>query len=173
MGPSQTSWRGFGVKSLTSCPRTTEGQESQNCTLGEGATPLPSVLTPACVPHGTLARPGHTPPVCTQGGPGTETCGHSNLNCRLRCQPDRSPEKGWRQLGTKVPSGQEVYSIGGGSPPSPGPTGIDTFGSSFFPHSLGPERVEEGLGQMWEGTAPTLSRGAERGEGQGLGCESH
>lgn len=89
--------------------------------------------------------------MCTQGGPGTGLVATaiSTAGSGVSLTAPRKAGGSWG-LGPFGAGGLQRW---GWVSSSPGPTGIDTFGSSFFPHSLGPESGG-GLGQMWEGLRP-------------------
>ena len=150
-------------QSLTSCPRTTEGQSPGH--LGEGATPLPRFL-PTPVSHmgpwqpGSLAPP---PPRVYSGRTRNRTCGHSNLNCRLRCQPDRSPgEETGGSWGLRSLQGRRSTALGVGLLPLQVLQELMPLAPASFPTAWG-QRVEGRAGADMEGTVPTLSGGTERG----------
>lgn len=151
-------------QSLTSCPRTTEGQSPGH--LGEGATPLPTFSPSLCPPSsaptwdpGGLAPP---PPRVYSGRTRNRTCGHSNLNCRLRCQPDCSPgEETGISWGLRSLRGRRSTALGVGLLPLQVLQELMPLAPASFPAAWS-QRVEGRAGAGVGGTVPTLGGGTER-----------
>lgn len=143
-------------QSLTSCPRTKEGQSPGH--LGEGATPFPTFSPSLCPPSsaptwdpGGLAPP---PPRVYSGRTRNRTCGHSNLNCRLRCQPDRSPgEETGISWGLRSLRGRRSTALGVGLLPLQVLQELMPLAPLLSPQP-GAREWREGLGQAWEGLCP-------------------